>query len=113
MDQTGWRALALAVYGPSGQLPAWHKEAACTGEDPRLFDGGNATSVRARQICAACPVQAECLTEQMAWERRQPTRYGIPAGVFGGTTASQRQAVYLAERQGDEPAGLFGRNEAA
>ena len=80
--QAGWRALASAVFAPSGRFPAWAEDAACVGEDPRLFDGGN---TRAREICGQCPVASECLADQMAWERQQPTRTGTPTGVFGGT----------------------------
>jgi WhiB family transcriptional regulator, redox-sensing transcriptional regulator len=64
---------------------SWLDDARCAGEDESIFfpdryDGGY--SQLAFQICAACPVRAECLEFAMV------NRIGW--GVFGGLTAAQR-----------------------
>ncbi|GAB3546912.1 WhiB family redox-sensing transcriptional regulator [Actinopolyspora lacussalsi] len=89
-----------SVHTATGEFTAWHELAACRDEDPALFDGGKNTSARAKSICARCPVTAECLSEQLDWERNRLTRHA-PIGVFGGKTAGERQAMLLSESRGE------------
>lgn len=75
---------------------AWRDQAACKGKDPDaalFFDppgekyGPGARQrreARAKAVCAACPVRAECL--DYAIER--PERYGI----YGGMSEEERAA---------------------
>jgi WhiB family redox-sensing transcriptional regulator len=63
--------------------PAWHRWAACSGQGTGSFIvglGGNYN--RARELCAACSVQTECLTAALA----DPELLGM----WGGTTERER-----------------------
>ncbi|MGH3414620.1 MAG: WhiB family transcriptional regulator [Marmoricola sp.] len=63
----------------------WVTEARCRTSDPdNLFVRG-AEQHRAKLVCAACPVRAECLAE--ALDNR------IEWGVWGGLTERERRAV--------------------
>lgn len=73
----------------------WTDFAICRGADPDLFFPiGYAGHVleeqqaAAKNICAHCPVQAECLD----WALRA----GEPDGIWGGTTPEERR--YLRRR---------------
>lgn len=64
----------------------WQTDALCLQFDPDLFfpDKGNpAQGQRARQVCAACPVRADCLTYGMADQH----------GIYGGLTPLERQRL--------------------
>ncbi|MGW7081290.1 WhiB family transcriptional regulator [Streptomyces sp. NPDC054871] len=69
----------------------WRQEAACTEEDPELFfpvsalGAGATQTLRAKEVCARCPVRAECL--EWALDTRQQS------GVWGGTDEVQRTAM--------------------
>lgn len=74
----------------SDDLPVhwWRDRAACGGpENIKLVDaamsrpGGLASKHLREQLCAHCPVAAECFTEAMTEGRH---------GVWGGTTPKQR-----------------------
>ena len=79
----------------------WHAEAVCATVDPYLFHPVNgAHSAIAVGICngtgdeAPCPVKDKCLE----WALRFESVAGaISVGVYGGTTAPEREAI-LAER---------------
>ena len=79
---------------------AWVKYAACRrpGVDPELFFPVSESGPAARQvaaakaICARCPVAADC----RAWALRA----GEPAGIWGGTTPTERQLLRRARREG-------------
>lgn len=79
----------------------WRAHAACRadGIDPDdMFPDNNAAAIEhARQICAPCPVRAECLADAMATEgaRTARNRYGIRAGLTG----SQRRALHETQRK--------------
>ena len=61
----------------------WRDKAACKGEDMERFFTENQTDIRwALDMCAACPVKAECLEDDLAQENRH--------GIRGGMTASAR-----------------------
>jgi WhiB family redox-sensing transcriptional regulator len=68
--------------------PAWHAEAACLGEPVEtFFPGPNAARdrlLRARQLCAGCPVRQECLDFAL--------ELGDGAlGFWGGTDERERR----------------------
>jgi WhiB family redox-sensing transcriptional regulator len=76
----------------------WHLDAACTDVDPEVFyplDLGpdSAGVVAAKEVCAGCPVRAQCLADVMAAE--DPARRW---GVSGGTTPAERAALFAAQR---------------
>jgi WhiB family redox-sensing transcriptional regulator len=66
----------------------WIERSSCIGEDPELFfpvgSGGSAMAQTAKaiEICAGCPVRAECL--EWALETCQD------AGVWGGLGEEER-----------------------
>ncbi len=75
--------------------PAWMTDAACAQVDPELFypEKGDTGRV-AKQVCAACPVRAECLAFALARGER--------FGVWGGESARVRRALLAA--RGEQPA---------
>jgi WhiB family redox-sensing transcriptional regulator len=70
--------------------PDWRTLAACRGTDPELFfpEGVKGPALqaaaRAKWICAACPVQAQCLD----WA----ATHGAAFGIWGGRTEQERHA---------------------
>jgi len=59
--------------------------AACIGEDPDFFFPDDmATTVKAKAVCAACPVQKDCLATAVS--------QGLE-GVWGGTTETERASL--------------------
>jgi WhiB family redox-sensing transcriptional regulator len=70
----------------------WRDRAACLNEDPELFfpigttGPAEAQVEQAKQVCARCPVLAECLT----WAMDNPTLTQF--GVFGGMSEEERRA---------------------
>jgi hypothetical protein len=69
----------------------WRAHAACRDEDPELFfpTGTTGPLVAAQtraalDVCAVCPVRAECLEEALA---------RIPYGIAGGLTEAQRDQL--------------------
>lgn len=89
----GHRALMLALFGPSGQPPAWRAEAACAGEDTELFFTTDTTDA-ALSICADCPVLDLCRADNHTWESATRSRRFYASGVVGGQTASARNQTY-------------------
>lgn len=66
----------------------WRDAAACRGSDPGLFHGSQ--PLRARAICARCPVAEVCLWTAMVDEAANPPyRYG----VWAGTTPARRERI--------------------
>jgi WhiB family redox-sensing transcriptional regulator len=69
----------------------WRDLAVCRDADPELFfpfgaPGSMLRQVdRAKEVCAACPVQADCLS--WALER------GFDYGIWGGSTPDERRAI--------------------
>ena len=69
----------------------WREQAACRGADPDLFfpvKGGTAQHevvVRAKAICALCPVSDACLDHALAHGERQ--------GIWGGLTERERRPL--------------------
>lgn len=67
----------------------WRARGACLAEDPTVFfpiGEHDPDTERALVICRTCPVQEECLT--YALETNQH------AGIWGGTTESQRRRMF-------------------
>jgi WhiB family redox-sensing transcriptional regulator len=64
----------------------WREVAACRSADPKIFfPPTELHSGPARLVCATCPVQRACLEWAL--------RVGESAGVWGGTTPSERRAL--------------------
>lgn len=72
--------------------PAWVAEAACGGTDPEVFfpepddPDADTRTARAAEICAGCPVAAECAADADTTRQRH--------GIWGGrarTTAPARR----------------------
>jgi len=74
--------------------PRWQTLAACRGEPVEMFipDRGG-PSARAKQLCASCPVQPECLKFALA----------IPdlVGYWAGTNERERRRLRAARRRGN------------
>jgi WhiB family redox-sensing transcriptional regulator len=73
----------------------WRERAACRGAEALFFHPEHERGwaayqriVKAKAVCARCPVKPECLAEYW-WE---------PFGVFGGMTAAERQKTRSGER---------------
>jgi len=69
----------------------WRHDAECRGENPELFfpvgtgDSAVYQAVRAKAVCARCPVAGDCLAWALAT--------GQDAGVWGRTTEEERRAI--------------------
>lgn len=75
----------------------WQDLAECRGMDPRLFVFQEPRSgvrdrkvIKAKAVCATCPVRAECLDDALGWES---------IGVFGGTTEDERRRMRRQRRR--------------
>jgi WhiB family transcriptional regulator, redox-sensing transcriptional regulator len=74
---------------------SWQLSAACRGQDTAIFylherergPSARRHEAQAKQICATCPVRAQCLA--WALESREPW------GVWGGLTPSERSELLL------------------
>jgi len=82
---------------PAGS--AWQLSAACRNTDGTWFfasekeraAGRIARTARAKAMCAACPVIAECRTHALATRE--------PFGIWGGLTEEERAAALRARRR--------------
>lgn len=97
----GHRALMLALFGPSGQPPAWRVDAACADSDPGLFFDSDATA-EALAVCARCPVLDQCRADHHTWESATRSRRFYASGVVGGQTASARNQTYYPRTNRDQ-----------
>ncbi len=88
--------LGRVLYA-SRLMPDWTAHAACRGRDISVFFPEDDRSpddpvvLRARVICAACPVRAPCLAWALA------NKHSAKHGVYAGTTGEERE---LAMRTG-------------
>ena len=65
----------------------WDSLAACRDRNPEIFFPEKAEDEwRARAICAACPVVAECLKDALAQDSN-------PEGIWGNTNKRQRKRI--------------------
>jgi WhiB family redox-sensing transcriptional regulator len=66
--------------------PPWMADAVCASTDPDAFFPEKGGSTReAKQICAGCPVQVECLDYALANEER--------FGIWGGVSERDRRRI--------------------
>jgi WhiB family redox-sensing transcriptional regulator len=74
------------------EVGAWWQAAACHDMDPELFfPASRGQAARAKRVCAACPVQAQCLRAELA------ALVGFaPDGIVGGTAPWERTALRVA-----------------
>ena len=80
----------------------WQIEAVCRGQDSEMFfspSGEGRTARRrredrAKQVCAGCGVLDAC--------KRFALAANEPFGVWGGTTARERQVLRATSRRADE-----------
>lgn len=83
----------------------WRQDAACAGEDPDLFFSGDDASVRAaKQVCATCPVRADCLETALAVNEMH--------GVWGGMAEGERRRL-IRQRRRDRRQRQQRRTDAA
>lgn len=79
---------------------AWMLEASCRGLDCNLMypEKGDAKGIRvAKKMCASCPVKRQCLDFAMTPREGMPFEDG---GIWGGTTARERQRMRSSWRRG-------------
>jgi hypothetical protein len=76
---------------PAEDALDWRGRARCRDIDPDVFfptaSRGPVYAAQvadAKQVCAGCPVQAECLDYALAW---------LPEGVAGGRSQEEREAI--------------------
>jgi WhiB family redox-sensing transcriptional regulator len=68
-------------------LPEWHAQAACRGVGAWAFHPPRGGIPKlAKQLCAICPVRAQCLAEAL-------TDPDLADGIWGGTTPRQRRTM--------------------
>lgn len=67
--------------------PNWYKRAAClhVEEKELLFPPNGEPGLKAKRVCAGCPVQAACLQYALETDQRW--------GVWGGTSPLERRAM--------------------
>lgn len=97
LDPGGVRLLLGELLFDGNGVPDWHSRAACSDSDPDLFfpDTGSGEQITAaKQVCAGCPVRAECLTDVLNWE--QPSHR---SGIAGGLTARERHRLWQHHRR--------------
>lgn len=80
------------------RLPEWYDEAACRGMAVSKFFSCMSPRDRdaAKDVCAACPVAAQCLEAAMAEEAtRQSAGQNLKGrhGIRGGLSATERWAI--------------------
>ena len=84
--------LPIAIPAPdTPSLGEWHSQGLCAGDDPDVFFPSHGDpGTRARQICAACAVRADCLG------------YAIDAdefGIWGGLDQDERRKLKRRQRR--------------
>lgn len=68
--------------------PRWWADAACEGDDSWILDRITETETQLmRRVCAACPVQVDCLVAALTEEDRHK---GKRCTMRGGLTADER-----------------------
>lgn len=87
-DASAARQLAAQPYGlaASEDTGRWRDEALCAETDPEAFFPEKGGSTReAKEVCADCSVQIECLEYALANDER--------FGVWGGLSERQRRRL--------------------
>ena len=73
------------IVGAAEPVVDWWRDALCAQTFPDAFFPEKGESTRAAlQVCASCPVQAECLAYALDHE---------PVGVWGGMSARERLRI--------------------
>lgn len=76
--------------GPGAWAPEWTEDAACaaTGNPDAWFPGEHqfALGLMAKKVCAACPVQGDCLKTALSFTVQ-------PDGIWAGLTRKQREQM--------------------
>jgi WhiB family redox-sensing transcriptional regulator len=87
------RLLGWTVPGsPARPIRDWIGEAACATVGPVVFfEGTDGSDTEARQVCARCPVRAECRDHALAAREE--------FGVWGGLTEDERRAILAGQDQ--------------
>jgi WhiB family redox-sensing transcriptional regulator len=74
----------------------WGGRAICTQADRDVwYPDHHALIAEAKRICAACPVQAECLNYALS---AADTWRGVTTGIWGGTTPRERSRLRQARK---------------
>ena len=77
----------------------WQEQGLCNQTDPEIFFPEKGGSTRqAKQVCAACPVRAECLD----WALERRIRYGL----WGGLSAHERRKLEVRPEEDTTPQPL-------
>lgn len=102
-------------------VPIWRapSSVACRGEDTSLFYKGEGEGETARQgrtakaraLCQACCLRAECLEAAMAEERRGGGRFGIRGGLTEQERKDLQTSRTLKARRAAERAALAAAQE--
>jgi WhiB family redox-sensing transcriptional regulator len=96
------------------KIPDWRESAACLAEDLNLFFPISTTGAAAQRqvaaakaVCAACPVQRDCLEWSL--------EVGPEFGIFGGCTEEERRRLRNERSSGPRWREAVGphRSEAA
>lgn len=91
-------AVAIEASFKAADREPWRLRAACVGVPTReFFPSTSHGVVKAKDVCAACPVQAECLESQMG--RPAYAQYG----VWGGTSERARRRAIMERQRYDQP----------
>jgi len=70
----------------------WIKDAACGNDVNKFFDVRGVMPAEIKEVCAQCPVRAECL--KWGYSIEEPS---YRSGIFGGFNANQRNLYTLDE----------------
>lgn len=88
MGDPGELIAAVGLVEALLNRPSRHAGAACRGQGTALFYPGRGESLApAREVCAGCPVESECLSAALE------VSYHDDAGVWGGTSSRQRREL--------------------
>lgn len=72
----------------------WRAKSACRGLDPTIFypaSDDDEDAAAAKSVCAACPVQGECLEYALGSREKE--------GVWGGATERERRRIIRQRRR--------------
>jgi WhiB family transcriptional regulator, redox-sensing transcriptional regulator len=95
----------------TGNVANWRSAGACLSADPDLFFPISTTGAadkqvaRAKMICAGCLVRQECLEFALTHDQTH--------GIWGGTTAEDRQRIRRRQRRAAAAAAAAARRTVA